>query len=104
MAAAQVYVKELERLKYGYPLYNPECQVNLGDVGFFEHDSGDFCPLFNDFLEVTHPAHARDRVPMRFVPFPQDRLRFTNRSDYFSPQAIPSKSVISTDIEVEVSP
>jgi hypothetical protein len=98
MAAAQVYVKELERLNYGYPLYNPKCQVNLGDVGFFEHDSGDFCPLFNDFLEATHSAHARDGVPMGF------RLRFTIRSDYFSPQAIPSKSVISTDIEVEVSP
>jgi hypothetical protein len=92
MAAAQVYVKELERRKYGYPLYDPEAQINPGDVGFFEHDSGDFCWLFNVFLEESHPTHARDGVPAGFVPLSKHGLRF--RSKRLPAQPIITKKVL----------
>jgi hypothetical protein len=104
MAAAEVYIKELKRLKYGRPLYDPEDEINIGNVGFFERDSGNFRTLFNVFLDADHPFHARRGVPCGFVPLQSADLDFTVKSHYFRPQAIKSKSVVSTDLDVEVSP
>jgi hypothetical protein len=102
MAAAEVYIKELKRLKYGRPLYDPEDVINVGDVGFFERDSGNFRTLFNVFLDADHPFHAECGVPNGFVPLRLVGPDFTIKSSYFPPQAIKSKSVGSTDLDVQV--
>jgi hypothetical protein len=102
MAAAPVYVKELERLGHGYPLYKPDVPIDVGDVGFLQHDSGRFRRLFNVLLEAAHPAHARDGVPHGFVPLSPDKVRF--ETDDIPAGPISSKSVVAIDVEVEVSP
>jgi hypothetical protein len=89
------YVTELSRLKHGRPLYNPEDEVNIGDVGFFEPTSGEFRLLFNVFLAADHQFHVRHGVPNEFVPLPPSVVGFTTRSNYFPPQVITSRSVKS---------
>jgi hypothetical protein len=104
MAAAQVYVKELERRKYGRPLYEPECEVHVGDVGFFQRESGNFRRLFNIFVDAHHPSQPRRGVPPGFELLPPELLEFNTRANYFPPQALISKSVTTKDIDVHVSP
>jgi hypothetical protein len=103
MAAAQVYVKELERRKYGRPLYDPECEVHVGDVGFFVRESGNFRRLFNIFVEANHISQPRRGVPPDFEPLSPNVLEFALRNDYFPPQALMSKRVTTKDLDVQVS-
>jgi hypothetical protein len=103
MATPQVYVAELERLKFGRPLYNPEHPVDIGDVGFFERDTGNFCPLFNVFRDATDQVNAELGSPNDFVPLPRTHLRITTTNDYFPPQPIKSGSVESKGVELEAS-
>jgi hypothetical protein len=100
VAIPRVYVKELERLNYGRPLYNPEIPVNIGDVGFFERDNGNFFPLFNVFVEAREQIYARFGTPNGFEPLSRDRLRIEAIEDYFPPQPLKSISVESKVIEL----
>jgi hypothetical protein len=103
MATPQVYVTELERLKFGRPLYNPEHPVNIGDVGFFQQDTGNFRPLFNVFLEAEDQPYARHGSLNGFEPLSKDYLCLTTTSDYFPPQPIQSSSVETRGVDLEAS-
>jgi hypothetical protein len=103
MATPHVYVTELERLKFGRPLYNPEHPVNIGDVGFFEQDTGNFCPLFNVFLDAAEQINADFGSPNDFIPLSRRHLRITTTNDYFPPQPIKSGSVETRGVELEAS-
>jgi hypothetical protein len=102
MAAPPIYVKQLQHRGLGYPLYKPDVQIDVGDVGFIQRDSGHFRRLFNVLLEATHPSHARKGVPNGFVPLSPEYLEF--ESDDMPAGPISSKSVVEIDVEVEVSP
>jgi hypothetical protein len=104
MAAAEVYIKELSRLKLGRPLYDPEDEIYVGDVGFFQSDSGNFRRLFNVLVDADHPSHTRYGVPLGFEPLSSDELFFAVKTSYFPPQVMTTKSVDSSNIDVEVSP
>jgi hypothetical protein len=103
VATPEVYVTELERLKFGRPLYSPELPINIGDVGFFERDTGNFFPLFNVFVEARAQLYARFGTPNGFEPLSRDRLRILTMEDYFPPQPIKSGSVESKAVELEAS-
>jgi hypothetical protein len=106
MASPQVYVAELERLKFGRPLYNPEHPVNIGDVGFFQQDSGNFHALFNIFCdggEQPYAYYTRHGLPSGFEPLSKDHVYITTTNDYFPPQPIQSSSVASKGVEMEAS-
>jgi hypothetical protein len=102
MAAPPIYVKQLERRGFGYPLYKPDVQIDVGDVGFIQHDSGHFRRLFNVLHEATHPSHARKGVPVGFVPLSPEHVEF--ETDNIPAGPISSKSVAAIDVAVEVSP
>jgi hypothetical protein len=99
--AARIYVKELEKqLQHGRPMYDLECDVNIGDVGFFADDTGDFCSLFNVLLDASHPVHAERGVPRGFQPLVVSRQDWKFKSNYFPVTAMGSKTVTSMDIDV----
>ncbi len=66
----EVYVKELSKLGYGYPLYDPNparsCAISIGDVGYVS-ELGAFHRLFNVFCPEGDPINNRG-VPNGFVP------------------------------------
>ncbi|KLO18857.1 hypothetical protein SCHPADRAFT_819107 [Schizopora paradoxa] len=69
---AEVYVKELRKLRYGFPLYDPDPaqsydRVRIGDVGHVT-DNGCFLRLFNVFYPEGDPINALG-VPDGFVLF-----------------------------------
>jgi hypothetical protein len=103
LATPQVYVEQLERLKFGRPLYNPEHPVDIGDVGFFQQDTGNFRPLFNIFFEARDQPYARFGSPEGYEPLSQDYLCFTSTKDYFPPQPIKSSSVETKSVGLEAS-
>ncbi len=70
---AEAYVKELSKLKYGYPpsLYDPDPadsydRVRIGDVGYVT-DRGRFMRLFNVFFPKGDPINGLG-VPNGFIP------------------------------------
>lgn len=66
--AAQVYVEQMFKRKHGKPLWFPEvCEVYVGDVGFFERETGNFCRLFNVLVGNDDPLNAQG-VPDEFKP------------------------------------
>jgi hypothetical protein len=68
MAATQVYIEQLYKQGHGWPLWYPDsCEVYVGDVGFFERDSGSFCRLFNVLVGEEDPLNNRG-VPADFTP------------------------------------
>ncbi len=66
----EVYVQEMSKLKYGYPLYDPDparsYAICIGDVGYVTH-FGRFLRLFNVFCPEGDPINNRG-VPNGFVP------------------------------------
>ncbi|KLO09886.1 hypothetical protein SCHPADRAFT_833389 [Schizopora paradoxa] len=90
-----VYVKELSKLKYGYPLYDPDPagsydRVRIGDVGYVTH-YGCFLRLFNVFFPEGHPINNYG-VPEGFRPLPQ-ALQEPRRSLAMQPGVICSSHV-----------
>jgi hypothetical protein len=68
--AAQVYIKQMFKRKHGKPLWFPEVrEVYIGDVGFFERETGNFYRLFNVLVEHDDPLNAQG-VPDGFKPLP----------------------------------
>jgi hypothetical protein len=65
MAAAEIYVKQMRKLKHGDALWVPESPVEVGDVGFL--DDGAFYRLFNTILPSNHPLQSVG-VPATFEP------------------------------------
>ena len=54
----------------GYPLWEPECQVSIGDVGYTR--DGRFCRLFNASLAPGDPQNEFG-VPEGYQPFQLDQ-------------------------------
>lgn len=103
-APASIYVQKLEVFKFRQPIYNPEDQINVGDVGFFQKDSGGFRALFNVLLSADRPYHARFGVPTDYQPLRAEDVMFTVKSDYLPPQPIASQSVSPKAMDVEPIP
>jgi hypothetical protein len=101
MSAPEVYVRELERLKLGRPIYNPEHPINIGDVGFFDRETGDFCALFNVFVDAAEQTNASLGTPNGFEPLPRTFLSISAVQGYFPPQPIRSSSVTTKAFEVD---
>jgi hypothetical protein len=101
MAAAKVYVEQLRKLKHGHPLYEPEREVHVGDVGFFLE--GAFCRLFNVLLPADHPAHQAIGLPPYFAPLEILRHHQDVNANYLGPQALHTQSVEKPAIEVELN-
>ena len=90
-----VYVKELSKLRYGYPLYDPDPaesydRVRIGDVGYVT-DYGCFLRLFNVFYPEDHPI-SNLGVPEGFVPL-DEKYRRSHRSQAIQPGVICSSHV-----------
>jgi hypothetical protein len=103
MPAHEVYVRELARLKLGRPIYNPEHPINIGDVGFFDRETGDFCALFNIFVDAIEQVNAKLGTPGGFEPLSRTSLCILAVKDYFPPQPIQSHSVTSKTCQLEAS-
>jgi hypothetical protein len=103
MSTPEVYVRELERLKFGRPIYNPEHPIDIGDVGFFDRETGDFCALFNVFVDAAEQVNANLGTPNGFEPLPRTFLSISAAKDYFPPQPIQSSSVMTKTLELEAS-
>jgi hypothetical protein len=102
MAAAEVYVEQMTRLKHGKPLWFPDtCEVYVGDVGFFLRD-GNFCRLFNALVRQGDPLNPRG-VPMGFQPLRLDPNDITyTRQNWSEDDCLKTSTV--TECEVEVAP
>ncbi|KLO18859.1 hypothetical protein SCHPADRAFT_103211 [Schizopora paradoxa] len=95
----EVYVKELSKLRYGYPLYDPDPaesydRVRIGDVGYVT-DYGCFLRLFNVFYPEGHPINNLG-VPDGFMPF-DERYQRSHRSQAIQPGVICSSHVRRLD-------
>lgn len=95
----EVYVKELSKLRYGYPLYDPDPaesydRVRIGDVGYVT-DYGCFLRLFNVFYPEDHPINNLG-VPEGFVPF-DERYQRSHRSQAIQPGVICSSHIRKLD-------
>jgi hypothetical protein len=101
MAAAKVYVEQLRKLKHSHPLYEPEREVHVGDVGFFQE--GAFCRLFNVLLPADHPAHQPIGLPANFEPLEILPHHLDVNSQYFGPHALHTQSVENPAIEAELT-
>jgi hypothetical protein len=102
MAASKVFREQLYRLGHGLPMWEPECEVHIGDVGYFKRTDGTFCRLFN--ILVPHDDSANPRgVPESFSPFIASQYDWTGgrREHYFRPGVpLMSEKVVVLDGQV----
>lgn len=100
MAAIQVYIDQLYKQGHGRPLWDPDsCEVYVGDVGFFERDSGSFCRLFNVLVDEGDPLNNRG-VPEDFKPLKIDPLDVRYTSQPWTPgQCLKSQTITTSEAE-----
>jgi hypothetical protein len=103
LSASETYIKEMSKLKMGYPLYDPEDDMSPGDVGFIQSENGKFRRLFNIFLPADHHTHTRFGVPNGFEPLRLEDLVLDINDFSFPPQAITSRSVQTIEVNTQVS-
>jgi hypothetical protein len=107
MNAAEVYIKQLYPRGHGWPLWTPECsEVYIGDVGFFENGSGNFCRLFNILAEKDDPINRDYRgTPEAFEPLKiNERADWVYTHDYFGPGTeVMAKTVTSTGLTFQAA-
>jgi hypothetical protein len=105
MAAAKVYIEQLYPRGHGWPLWEPECEVHVGDVGFFESDTGNFCRLFNVLADQDDPVNRDHRgTPEGFVPLRLRDCDWTIRSDYFVPgQPVMAHTVAASQLDFQAT-
>lgn len=107
--ASDIYVKELEHLVWGYPVYCPHKEIHLGDVGFFRRDRPDqpFLRLFNVLCEADDPVNSRYGVPEGFVTYQNsvgiENGHFEIDTKLHSPQELMSKSGFSRDVKMKAA-
>jgi hypothetical protein len=110
---ADIYIEELEHLVRGYPVYCPDRNIHIGDVGFFRRDDNDypFERLFNVLCEATDPGNQEYGVPDGFVTY-QDFLRNKGSKpsrlydiipEYYQPKEFMSASGITRDVTMKAS-
>jgi hypothetical protein len=107
MATAKVYIEQLYPCGHGWPLWTPECtEVYIGDVGFFESGTGDFCRLFNVLVDQDDPINRGYRgTPEGFEPLQiNERADWISAPDYFSPcTEVMAKTVTSTGLNLNAT-
>jgi hypothetical protein len=109
LPAADIYVRELENLAWGYPIYCPEREVHVGDVGFFRRDTPDrsFRRLFNVLCDATDPANAEFGVPEEFIKYQdfvgKDKGHYAIYKNMHSPQELMSSTGVTRDLKFQGS-
>lgn len=109
VAAADIYVQELEHLVWGYPIYCPHREIHVGDVGFFRRDRPDhpFERLFNVMCDATDPANAKYGVPEGFQTYQTfvglEDGHYELEPELHSPQELFSKASIHRDVRMKAS-
>lgn len=103
MAATQVYIEQLYKQGHGWPLWYPDsCEVHVGDVGFFERDSGRFCRLFNVLVEADDPLNLERGVPDDFVPL---KIKHVDVSETTQPwtagQCLKTETVTASEVKFQ---
>lgn len=95
LTAPDVYARQLFRLGFGYPLWDPEPprgEVFVGDIGFVGND-GSFHRVFNATLQETDPNN-RFGVPAGYNPFSlTSEFQNDNRPGALAPGALCSKTI-----------
>ena len=90
--AATTYAEQLNSLRYGHPLWFPESEADIGDVGYI--NEGSFCTLFNAILPATHPANrSRNGVPGGFVPLEFNQTLVRTVDGYLPDALVCSRTV-----------
>jgi hypothetical protein len=84
-------------------MWEPECEVHIGDVGYFKRTDGTFCRLFNILVPDNDLANPRG-VPDNFSPFAASEHNWTGRGreNYHTPgQPFMSEKVVVLDGQID---
>lgn len=101
-AAAVIYQEQLlKSFKRGMPLYEPESEVHIGDVGYF--CEGRFTRLFNVTRPEGDPWQTEMGVPLGFETLEIPLVHRLAIPNYFLPQPLCSRSVRAKEINVELN-
>jgi hypothetical protein len=113
---AEIYVQELENLARGYPVFRPEKNIHIGDVGFFSKNNDQpFERLFNVFCEAADPGNRAHGVPPGFITFeaylrqcgvhrgPDERSLYDITPEYYHPMEFKSTSSITREYRTKAS-
>jgi hypothetical protein len=100
MAAAKVFRDQLYQRGHGTPMWEPEWEVHVGDVGFFLKTNGTFCRLFNILVPEDDSANTRG-IPSDFSSYVPNSLDWQIQSHHFKPGApLKSANVLVLDGQV----
>lgn len=102
MDAPSVYQKQMYKRKRGMPLYEPECEVHIGDVGYFSR--GRFERLFNITRPDTDPWQTEMGVPTGFEPIKIPEVHRLASPTFLRPQPLRSKYVNFREVNVQLNP
>ncbi|KAI0074291.1 hypothetical protein K474DRAFT_1601735 [Panus rudis PR-1116 ss-1] len=102
MAVSETYCNELRSLKYGLPVWLPDCDdgIRIGDVGYFSE--GHWIRLFNATLPANDPLNANG-VPLHYVPLKVDPKHHRQADGYIRAGVICSSSVKGISIGGQAS-
>jgi hypothetical protein len=113
---ADIYVGELEHLVRGYPVYCPDRNIHIGDVGFFRRNDNDhpFERLFNVLCDASDPGNQEYGVPEGFITYQEFLAQrrkpgekagriFDIIPDYYQPKEFMSASGITRELKVKGS-
>ncbi|EIN11258.1 hypothetical protein PUNSTDRAFT_131428 [Punctularia strigosozonata HHB-11173 SS5] len=100
MAAAEVYAQQLYRLGHGLSAWEPEHEVQIGDVGFIQ--DGRFIKLFNATRAENDPCQ-RLGVPPYFTPLDLPAHLRDDPYKYFDPMVLHTRSVKNVQVDIDSS-
>lgn len=108
--ASRVYAEELQKLKYGHPLWWPahtkgpggrEREIEIADVGYIDED-GAFKSLFNIAHNQEHELNGNATLPIS-TPFQLFSDSVDVKPSYLSKGPLCSFSVKSNQIKAEMT-
>ena len=99
--AWNIYAKQLMPLGFGYPLWGPEPdpdlgEVRIGDVGYLQE--GYFCVLFNTMRGADDPVNSRKGVPEGFETFNPPNSMLIRRPNVITHPRLHSKNLQSMEL------
>jgi hypothetical protein len=107
IAAAKIYAEQLypHGLRHGWPLLEPESKVHIGDIGFFQGDTDNFCRLFNVLVEENDPINTSHRgTPEGFTCFEVRKYDWEVDSNFFcTGQPVMSYSVSASKVNFQMT-
>ena len=103
----KVYQRQLRRLGYGFPLYEPNGgglydRVRVADVGI-TMPNGTFLRLFNCLPQVNPGINSRYKVPDGFVPLPDACHEIDRLNDIAPGSWLRSEHIRQIEGEVDFS-